>query len=157
MPPNPLFHLLVTQRHFLRRSTTLIYLCWRSRVAFRQWKATGSPRSGQLYDERKKCKKNVRVYLSQCQAQLQRKVIQKRGEAFHSHHPNCSTMSSQKSGGTSLLINGSPNSDSSCVIPLWADHFSNLSTSRLSNNPSLQKIWNTIPEVEINQPSNPGR
>ena len=32
-------------------------LCWRSRVAFRQWKAAGSPRSGPLYDERKTCKK----------------------------------------------------------------------------------------------------
>ena len=48
-----------------------------------------------------------------------------------------------------LLINRSPNSDPSRVLPLWADHFSNLSTSQLSNNPSLQKIWNTIPEVEI--------
>ena len=124
-------------------------LCWRSRVAFRQWKAAGSPRSGPLYDERKKCKKNVRVYLSQCQAQLQRKVIQKRDQAFHSHHPKRFKTSSKKSGGTSLLINGSPNSDPSCVLPLWADHFSNLSTSRLSNNPSLQEIWNTIPEVEI--------
>ena len=50
-------------------------LCWRSRVAFRQWTAAGSPRSGPLYDERKTCKKNVRVYLSHCQAQLQRKAI----------------------------------------------------------------------------------
>ena len=29
----------------------------------------------------------------------------------------------------SLLINGSPNSDPSSVLPLWADHFSNLGTS----------------------------
>ena len=114
-----------------------------------QWKAAGSPRSGPLYDERKKCKKNVRVYLYQCQAQLQRKVIQKRDQAFHSHHPKRFNSSSWKSGGTSLLINGSPNSDPSRVLPPWAYHFSNLSTSRLSNNPSLQKIWNTIPEVEI--------
>ena len=111
--------------------THLSTLCWRSRVAFRQWKAAGSPRSGPLYDERKKCKKNVRVYLSQCQAQLQRKVIQKRDQAFHSHQPKHFTMSSQKSGGTSLLINGFLNSDPSSVLPLWADHFSNLSTSRL--------------------------
>ena len=37
-------------------------LCWRSRVAFRQWKAAGSPRSGPLYDERKACKKYVRPF-----------------------------------------------------------------------------------------------
>ena len=30
-------------------------LCWRSRAAFRQWKAAGSPRSGPLYEERKTC------------------------------------------------------------------------------------------------------
>ena len=51
--------------------------------------------------------------------------------------------------GEPLLINGSLNSDPSSVLPLWVDHFSNLSTSRLFNNPSHQKIWNTIPEVEI--------
>ena len=56
-------------------------------------------------------------------------MIQKRDQAFHSHHPKHFKTSSQKSGGTSLLINGSPNSDPSCVLPLWADHFSNLSTS----------------------------
>ena len=84
-------------------------------------------------------------YNASCSCQ----VIQKRDQAFHSHHPKRFKTSSQKSGGTSLLINGSPNSDPSCVLPLWADHFSNLSTSRLSNNPSLQKIWNTIPEAEI--------
>ena len=50
-------------------------LCWRSRVAFRQWTAAGSPRSGPLYDERKTCKKNVSVPFH-CKAQLQRKVIQ---------------------------------------------------------------------------------
>ena len=57
-------------------------LCWHTCVAFRQWKAAGSPRSGPLYDERKTCNKNVRVY----QAQLQRKVIQNRDQAFRSNH-----------------------------------------------------------------------
>ena len=57
--------------------------------------------------------------------------------------------SSQKSGETSLLINESSTSDPSSVLPVWADHFSNLGTSHLSTNPSLQEISNTIPEVEI--------
>ena len=129
--------------------TQLSTLCWRSRVAFRQWKAAGSPCSGPLYDERKNCKKNVRVYLSQCQARLQRKVIQKRDQAFCSHHPKRISTFSQKSGGSSLLINGSPNSDPSSVLPLWADHFSKLGTSQLSTNPSLQNISNTMSEVEL--------
>ena len=70
-------------------------------------------------------------------------------QAFRSHHPERFETSFQKSGGTSLLINGSSTSDPSSVLPVWADHFSNLGTSHLSTNPSLQEISNTIPEVEI--------
>ena len=70
-------------------------------------------------------------------------------QAFRSHHPERFETSFQKSGGTSLLINGSSTSDPSSVLPVWADHFSNLGTSLLSTNPSLQEISNTIPEVEI--------
>ena len=122
-------------------------LCWRSRVAFRQWKTVGSPRPGPLHDERKTCKKNIRVYLSHCQAQLQRKVILKRDQAFRFHHPKRFKTSFQKSSGTSLLINGSSTSDPPSV--LYTNHFSNLGISHLSTNPSLLEISNTIPEVEI--------
>ena len=103
-------------------------LCWRSRVAFRQWTAAGSPRSCPL------CKKNVSVPFH-CKAQLQRKVIQKRDQAFRSHHPKTS---SQKSGGTSLLINRSPNSDPSSVLPygLTISQTSALLTSLYQSLPS---------------------
>ena len=138
------------QRNILRRSMTLTYLLCVGVVMLPS--ISGRLRVPTDLAHSMTKERNARkmsVYLSQCQAQLQRKVIQKRDQAFHSHHPKRFKTSSQKSGGTSLLINGSLNSDPSSVLPLWADHFSNLSTSRLSNNPFLQKIWNTIPEVEI--------
>ena len=58
-------------------------------------------------------------------------------------------MPSRKSGGSSLLVNGSPNSDPSSVLPVWTDYFSNLGTSQLPTNTSLQKILDTIPDVEL--------
>ena len=64
-------------------------------------------------------------------------------------YPKCFNMPSRKSGESSLLINGSPNSDPSSVLRLWADHFSNLGTSQLPTNISLQKISDTIPDVEL--------
>ena len=124
-------------------------LCWQSRVAFRQWKAAGSPRSGPLYDERKNCKKNVREYLSKRRAQLQRRVTQKRDQAFHLHHPKHFKMTFRKSGGSTLLVNGSPTSDRSTVLPAWVDHFSKLGTSQISANTTLQKISHSIPNVEL--------
>ena len=124
-------------------------LCWQSRVAFRQWKAAGSPRSGPLYDERKNCKKNVREYLSKRRAQLQRRVIQKRDQAFNLHHPKRYKMTSRKSGWSTLLVNGSPTSDRSTVLAAWVDHFSKLGTSQISANTTLQKISDSIPNVEL--------
>ena len=102
-----------------------------------------------MMKERPARKMSECIYLSHCQAQLQRKVILKRDQAFRSYHPKRFKTSFQKSGGTSLLINGSSTSDPSSVLPVWADHFSYLGISHLSANPSLQGISNTIPEVEI--------
>ena len=41
-------------------------LCWRSRHAYRQWKAAGRSKSGPLYEARKLSKKNVQHHLSKC-------------------------------------------------------------------------------------------
>ena len=124
-------------------------LCWHSRAAFRQWKAAGSPRSGPLYEERKICKKNVNTYLSQRRAQLQHKVIQKRDQDFHSHHPKRFRNPVCKFGGSTLLVNGSPNTDCTTILSVLSDHFSKLGTSQVSSNHSLQEISESIPNIEL--------
>ena len=46
----------------------LSHLCWRSRVAYREWKAAGCQRSGQVYENRKKCERKVVSHLNKCRA-----------------------------------------------------------------------------------------
>ena len=54
------------------KDSFLSSLCYQSRVAFREWKASGRPTSGSLYEKRKKCKRDVASYLSKCRARLER-------------------------------------------------------------------------------------
>ena len=112
-------------------------LCWQSRVAYRQWKAAGCPRSGPLFEARRNCKKHVQQHLSKCRARVQCANIQKRDQSFHSKHPKRFQKKQQKKGGTSLLVNGSLTSDPSVILPHWAHHFSSLGTSHCSTSPSL--------------------
>ena len=59
-----------------------------NRCAFRRCKETNSPRSGELYDERRKCKRDVEQYLNKKRAILERKRIQKRDNMFNDKHPH---------------------------------------------------------------------
>ena len=86
--------------------TFLSTLCWHSRVAFRNWKAAGCPKSGPEYEMRKKCKRDVSSHLSKCRARLERRTIQKRDETFASHHPKRFKSHSSKTQGSNLTING---------------------------------------------------
>ena len=65
----------------------LSLLCWRSHVAYWEWKAAGCPRSGQVYENRKKCKREVASYLTKCRARIEYINIQKCDESFASK--NC--------------------------------------------------------------------
>ena len=123
-------------------------LCYQSRQAHRQWKATGCPKSGPLYEARKTTKKNVRHHLSKCRAQVDRIKIQMRDQSFRSNPPRCFQTRSQKKEGASFLINGSPTSDLSAVLPHWANHFASLSKSKCSLDPNLQRFSNSIHKIE---------
>ena len=129
-------------------------LCWRSRHAYRQWKAAGRPNSGPLYEARKVCKKNVQHHLSKCRAQIERKKIQKRDQSFHSNHPRRFQTKTQKKVGSSLLVNGSCTSDPSIILPHWVDHFSGLCKSQCPTNPHLQTFVDSIQKIELETYSN---
>ena len=124
-------------------------LCWRSRHAYRQWKAAGRPKSGPLYEARKMSKKNVQHHLSKCRAQMEHKRIQKRDQSFRSNHPRRFQTKTQKKEGASLLINSSLTSDPSVVLPHWADHFSSLTKSQCLTNTNLQKFSDSIHKIEL--------
>ena len=124
-------------------------LCWRSRHAYRQWKAAGRPKSGPLYEARKMSKKNVQHHLSKCRAQMEHKRIQKRDQSFRSNHPRRFQTKTQKKEGASLLINSSLTPDPSVVLPHWADHFSSLTKSQCLTNTNLQKFSDSIHKIEL--------
>ena len=124
-------------------------LCWQSRQAFQEWKAGGRPRSGPLYEARRESKKKVQQHLSKCRAQIERKKIQKRDQSFRSYHPRRFQTRTKRNGGESLLIEGSITSDPSTVLPHWADYFTRLSQSRCPENPNLQKVSDSIHELEL--------
>ena len=115
-------------------------LCWRSRVAYRKWKAAGCPRSGHDYESRRKSKRDVSSYLSKCRARLERNKIQKRDEMFANHHPRRFRSRTPKTEGSSLLIDNPVVTDSSSVLDSWVGHFSELGKSLCSTNPVLRDI-----------------
>ena len=92
---------------------------------------------------------NVNTYLTQLHAQPQHRVIQKRGQDFHSHYPNCFRNPVCKSGGSTLLVSGSPNTDYTTVLSVWSNHFSKLCKSQVLSNPSLQDTSESIPNIEL--------
>ena len=128
--------------------TFLSTLCWHSRVAFRNWKAAGCPKSGPEYEMRKKCKRDVSSHLSKCRAWLERRTIQKRDETFASHHPKRFKSHSSKTQGSNLTINGKLVTEPTSVLNKWVQHFTNLGQSLCSSNPSLSNIQSQIHQLE---------
>ena len=73
IPPVKSFKCPLGKRHI--KDAFLSNLCWKSRVAFREWKEVGRPPAGPVYENRKKCKRRVSEYVSKCRARLERKAI----------------------------------------------------------------------------------
>ena len=120
-----------SRKHRIRDSF-LSTLCWQSRVAYRDWKAAGCPRCGDKYEKRKKTKREVSVYLSKCRARSERRHIQKRDEMFSSNNPRRFKHHSQRTEGSSLMVDGSLVSDPIIVLNEWTKHFTERGKSQLS-------------------------
>ena len=117
-------------------------LCWRSRVAYREWKAAGCPRSGDKFENRKKTKRDVASFLSKSRARLERQNIQKRDELFATSDPRRFKYHTQRTEGTSLLIDGTLETNPTTVLNNWASYFANLSESQIpSASQPLPDTW----------------
>ncbi len=64
IPPMKPFKNHHGKRHI--KDSFLSHLCWKSRVAFHEWKETGCPTTGPVYDNRKDCKRRVSEHVSKC-------------------------------------------------------------------------------------------
>ena len=137
-PPNQGIHRI--------KDAHLSTLCWRSREAFRQWKAVGCPRAGPAYEKR--CKRDVSSHLAKCRARAQRISIQNRDDAFRSRHPKRFKSYSQKTGGSSLIMNDCVVTDPQHVLHHWVDHFTTLGKSRCPTNSLFQETQSRIPVIK---------
>ena len=79
--------------------------------------------------------------MSKCRARVERISIQTRDEAFQSFHPKRFKSNSQKTGGSSLKVNGSLITHPPEVLQHWIEHFSVLV-------PTLQDVQEKIPIIE---------
>ena len=124
-------------------------LCWKSRCAFRRWKEANRPRRAELYDDRRKCKRDVQQYLNKKRAILERKRIQKRDNMFNDKHPHrfrSNTVS--KHIPPKLLVNNTLITDPSCVLSTWAEHFESLSKSQITSSVPLTEIQKRVHNME---------
>ena len=143
-PPNQGIHRI--------QDAHLSTVCWRSREAFRQWKAAGCPRAGPAYEKRKQCKRDVSSHLAKGRARAQCISIQNRDEALRSRHPKRFKSHSQKTGGSSLIMNGCVVTDPQHVLHHWVDHFTTLPLPNLSVPPthSFRKLNRGFQKSKLN-------
>ena len=128
---------------------TLSHLCWKSRCAFCKWKDAGRPRSGLLYDERRKCKCPVQHYLNQQRGNWERKRIQKRDSMFSQKHPQrFRSRNESKHIPEKLLVNGNLITDSEALLSTWASHFEAQGHSQLSSNDFRKDVHSKVQDLE---------
>ena len=128
---------------------TLSHLCWKSRRAFCTWKQAGRPRSGALYEERRKCKRDVQHYLNQKRGRIERRRIQQRDEMFSENHPRrFRSGSAGKHVPEKLLVNGNLVSDQEDLISIWASHFEAQGKSQVSSNRCLTEVVLKVRDME---------
>ena len=112
------------------RDSVLRERCRACRVAHLKWKQGGRPDSGPLLDERFRTKRAVRERLKFCEANQERKRLQKRDEMYKSrdtrrfHNPG-----SKKNDCVKLLQNGEVITNTSDLLNCWSDHFECLGRS----------------------------
>lgn len=124
---------------WFQSSRTLSYLCWKSRVAFKQWKEANRPHSVPLFDNRKQCKRDVKSYFNKCTARIERKRIH--DEMLQSNHPQPFRSSSKpKLTCSKLAHNGKVITDTKELLDCWVNHFQSLGSSQCDNHASLPPI-----------------
>ena len=93
-----------------------------------------------LYDERRKCKRDVQQYLNRKKGRIERRRIQKRDEMFHENHPRrFQSGNAGKHVPEKLLVNGNLVSDQEALMSIWASHFEAQGKSRVSSNYCLKE------------------
>ena len=120
-------------------------LCYTSKAAWRVWKQSGRPRDGQLWENMKLAKKDVRRKIHALRARRDRLQSERRDETFREKHKSRYKM--PRSGiahGQRLNVNDHVLTDKEAVLNEWAHHFKDLSSSRASESSALSSLDSLI-------------
>ena len=84
---------------------------------------------------------SIASFLSKSRARLERQNIQKRDELFATSDPRRFKYHTQRTEGTSLLIDGTLETNPTTVLNNWASYFANLSESQIPTSQPLPDTW----------------
>ena len=131
-------HLKSKQNSHKIYNPTLRHLCAQSHKAFRTWKNSGRPRTGENFEARNSTKKAVRSYLNKHRANLEHKRLEKVDLMFNENNPNRYRVSKQrKTECSKLLSNGILVTGTSELQNCWKMHFCTLGKSNRDSNPNV--------------------
>ena len=128
------------RRNFFR-DQQLKHLCKINKAAWRAWRDTGRPKSGELFKKKNAAKKEVRNKINELKARKDRLQAESMDKKFSERAKSrfC-TPYEGKPCGSRLLLDGKLSTSKDDIIAAWASHFRYLSESRISESPSLQHI-----------------
>ena len=113
-------------------------LCKQSKSAWRSWKLAHKPLVGPLFESMKSAKKQVHKKINSLQARKERLYYNHQDKKCKERHNNRFKISQTGSThGMRLAVDDNLVSDKDEVMNAWATHFKNLSTSKLTESPSL--------------------
>ena len=119
-----------------KKDTSLHAKCCASKAAWDTWSSCGRPRSGPLYEEMCQRKKDVRSHVRSSRAREERSRLQERDRLFRERDSSIFNNTSCRK----LVVNNTIVSDEHELLESWANHFRNLSSSRL-NSESTQLLY----------------
>ena len=100
-----------------------------------------------LYDERRKCKRDVQHYLNQKRGRIERRCIQKRDEMFRDPQ-RFQSGSASKHVPEKLFVNGNLVSDQEILISIWESHFEVQGKLQVSSNCCLKEVVLKVRDME---------
>ena len=137
-------HVMPRKRRFFR-DATLKQICDKSKVAWKAWVDAGRPPDGPLYDSKNHWRREVKKRVHLCAAMEERKRVRRREELFRSgSRHRFRAPHKRKSRCSKLKVGNDLISNKEDLLHIWADHFTELSKSRINDTDGLQHLKDKV-------------
>ena len=141
---NSAFQLLpLHKKHIPRRrfkDAELQRLCDESKQTWIEWVDAGRPTSGDLYERKKRMKKEVRCRINILQAIGERRRIQRIDKNFRDRHPRRFTKPKSSAPCSKLRVNNQSITEQTELLQVWENHFNSLSKSKFTDAAVMQDL-----------------